>query len=182
MRAPKVSAEEGQMSCLSLYHYRVNVINMRLYRPTPYLILSLISRARTPLVRKENFTLTTLIQDLEMRQAKIGQAIKLLREAGLEGYQNGGELDVMAGEAERDATRKKWREAGPKTKETIEDKTRERWAEIEGVASADESQSGPRKPLTLRNGDEGLQQSIPSTATASPEKFMWLRREMSEHS
>jgi hypothetical protein len=120
--------------------------------------------------------LTTLIQDLEMRQAKIGRAIKLLREAGLEDYQNGDELDVMAGKAARDATRKKWREASPETKKTIGDKTRERWAETEGAGSADESQTGPRKPLTLRNGD-GLEQSIPSIATTSPEKFMWLRRE-----
>jgi hypothetical protein len=145
------------------------------------LILSLISRARTPLVRKENFTLTTLIQDLEMRQAKIGRAIKLLREAGLEDYQNGGEFKVMAEEVARDPTREKWREAGPEIKKATGDKMRERWAEIEGTGPADGPHHAPKKPPTLPNGD-GLQQSIPSTATNSPEKFMWLRREMSEHS
>jgi hypothetical protein len=67
-----------------------------------------------------------MIQDLEMRQAKIGQAIRLLREAGLEGYAGGMTERISPSGTEPTKT---GRTMSAEAKAAIGLKMRLRWAE-----------------------------------------------------
>ena len=78
--------------------------------------------------------MTTLIADLEMRQRKIGQAIQLLREAGLSDYKLGTSIGSMAAGAEqvvavngRDPNTGK-RVMSAESRQRISDGMKERWA------------------------------------------------------
>jgi hypothetical protein len=67
-----------------------------------------------------------MIQDLEMRQEKIGQAIRLLREAGMEGFVGGTVEHVMAAGT---GSTKTGRTMSAESKAAIGVKMRLRWAE-----------------------------------------------------
>lgn len=97
--------------------------------------------------------MNTLIQDLEMRQRKIGQAIQLLREAGLMDFQNvGGQVvSGIAAEAVPHVT-KTGRTMTAEAKAAIGAKMKIRWAEKKAQGKLMNPKMIPRKPLLVRQG------------------------------
>jgi hypothetical protein len=91
--------------------------------------------------------LTTLIQNLEMRRAKIGQAIQLLREAGLSDFQGEGYVAHVAAEGQKPT--KTGRTMPPEARAIIAEKMKARWAEKKAQGKLMNPKQTPKKPLPI---------------------------------